>query len=117
MIYQPGLHIIAEFSSANKELLQQFPAVQQLLNGQIIRYGLQKLGEVYHNFEPAGFTAVICLSESHISLHTWPEFQRVNMDIYLSNYKRANDQTAHAIYEEMQQFFNATIISCQHIKR
>lgn len=117
MNYQPGLHIIAEFSSSNNELLQQFSAVQQLLNTQITRYGLQKLGEVYHNFSPGGFTAVICLSESHISLHSWPEYQRVNMDIYLSNYQRVNDQTARSIYEELLQFFDATIISCQQINR
>jgi len=117
MSYQPGLHIIAELSSSKNDLLQTFSFVRQLLNSQIHKYNLQKLGEVYHNFEPGGFTAVICLSESHISLHSWPEYQRINMDIYLSNYQRANDHTAQAIYEEVMQFFDAELISCQQIKR
>lgn len=117
MNYQPGLHIIAEFSSARKELLEQFSFVQKLLDTQISKYDLLKLGEVYHNFEPGGFTAIICLSESHISLHSWPEYDRINMDIYLSNYQQNNDQTGQRIFEELVRFFDAEVIACQQIKR
>jgi S-adenosylmethionine decarboxylase len=117
MHYEPGLHIIAEISSAKKELLEKFSFVQQLLDAQISQHGLHKLGEVYHNFQPAGFTAVICLSESHISLHSWPEHERVNLDIYLSNYQRNNDHTGRKIFEALTTFFDAAVISCQQIKR
>jgi S-adenosylmethionine decarboxylase len=117
MHYEPGLHIIAEISSAKKELLEQFSPIQQLLNAQIETHGLHKLGEVYHDFQPAGYTAVICLSESHISLHSWPEYQRVNLDIYLSNYQRNNDQTGQRIFDTLVAFFDAAVISCQQIKR
>jgi S-adenosylmethionine decarboxylase len=117
MDYQPGLHIIAEISSAKKNLLEQFASVKQLLDSQVAKYKLSKLGEVYHNFEPGGFTAVICLSESHISLHTWPEYERVNLDIYLSNYQRYNDDTGRQLFEELVAFFEADIIACQQLKR
>jgi S-adenosylmethionine decarboxylase len=117
MNYQPGLHIIAEFSTLQKELLEKSAPVQQLLHSLINKYGLNKLGEVFHDFDPAGFTAVICLSESHISLHSWPEYERVNMDIYLSNYQRNNDQTGQQIFEEIVRFFDAEVISCQQLKR
>jgi S-adenosylmethionine decarboxylase len=117
MSYQPGLHIIAEISSSHKHLLEKSAAVRQLLDTQVEKYSLSKLGEVYHDFEPGGFTAVICLSESHISLHTWPEFERVNLDIYLSNYQRYNDDTGRQLFEELVTFFEAGIISCQQLKR
>ncbi len=117
MNYQPGLHIIAEFSSPQKELLEKSSFIQQLLHSQINKYGLNKLGEVFHDFDPAGYTAVICLSESHISLHSWPEYNRINLDIYLSNYQQNNDQTGQRIYEELIRFFDAEVIACQQIKR
>lgn len=117
MDYVPGLHIIAEISTAKHELLTTGSAVQHLLNTQISLHGLHKLGEVYHNFQPAGFTAVICLSESHISLHSWPEYRRLNLDIYLSNYQRNNDQTGQKLFDALVAFYDATVISCQHIKR
>jgi S-adenosylmethionine decarboxylase len=59
MNYQPGLHIIAEFSSLKKDLLQKSAHVQQLLHTLINKHGLNKLGEVFHDFDPAGFTAVL----------------------------------------------------------
>lgn len=117
MNYQPGLHIIAEFSSVKKDLLEKSAHVQQLLHSLINKHGLHKLGEVFHDFDPAGFTAVICLSESHISLHSWPEYDRVNMDIYLSNYQRNNDKTGQHIFEEIVRFFDAEVISCKQVKR
>ena len=117
MNYQPGLHIIAEISSSRKDLLERFTAVKALLDQQVERHRLSKLGEVYHDFDPGGFTAVICLSESHISLHTWPEYERVNLDIYLSNYQRYNDDTGRQLFEELVAFFEADIIACQQLKR
>lgn len=117
MNYHPGLHIIAEFTTHKRELLEKCAATQQLLTTLITKYGLTRLGDVFHDFSPAGFTAVICLSESHISLHSWPEHSRVNMDIYLSNYQRNNDHTAQKLYEDIIRFFEAQVISCQQIKR
>jgi len=35
--------------------------------------GLSVLGAAKHEFYPQGLTAVVLLSESHISIHTYPE--------------------------------------------
>ncbi len=35
-----------------------------------------------HEFKPQGMTGVILLSESHITFHTWPEFQYIAFDIF-----------------------------------
>ncbi|HET9056666.1 MAG TPA: S-adenosylmethionine decarboxylase [Chitinophagaceae bacterium] len=117
MSYSPGLHIVAELSSTNPVILADSALVKSLLDEQIQKFSLNKLGEVYHNFEPGGFTAVICLSESHISLHTWPEYKRVNLDIYLSNFKRVNDGVSQQIFDELVAYFEASIISKQLIRR
>ena len=117
MPYLPGTHVIAALSTNEKELLAKYQRLQSQVDEWIGRYDLHKLGEVYHNFSPAGFTAVICLSESHISVHTWPEFGRVNLDIYLSNYQRDNDGTVRALYQSFIDWFNADIIEEQTIQR
>lgn len=80
-------------------------------------FDLQKLGEVYHDFEPGGFTGIICLSESHLSVHTWPEFGKVNLDIYLSNFLRINDGTVRVIFERITAYFEARVISENQITR
>ena len=115
--YSPGLHIIATLQSDETALLDKFEDFKNLADRLIQIYGLQKLGEVYHDFQPGGFTGVICLSESHLSLHTWPEFNKINIDIYLSNYLRENDGTVTALFEEIRKYFGAKVVSQQNIRR
>ena len=117
MIYQPGLHIIAELAVTNISLLNSFKYAKHCIDQIITQQQLTNLGEVYHNFSPAGFTAVVCLSESHLSLHSWPEHNRLHLDVYLSNFLRDNSQTTQQIFNELVSFFNAEIIQQQTLKR
>lgn len=117
MKYLPGTHIIASLQAESTDLLDIHKEFREKIDLLIEHFKLQKLGEVYHDFSPAGFTAVICLSESHISIHTWPEHHLVNLDIYLSNFQRNNDGTVESIYHEIKGFFNATVTKEQIIIR
>jgi len=116
-MYKPGTHIIATLTSGQESLLAGYESFKVLTDELVSEFDLNKLGEVYHNFSPAGFTAVICLSESHISIHTWPEYGLVNMDIYLSNFQRTNDETVHKICDAYVNFFKAEIKHIQTITR
>jgi S-adenosylmethionine decarboxylase len=117
MSYQPGKHLIATLNTTNSAMLQQYAPCKVRIDQLIQQHQLQKLGEVYHNFSPAGFTAIVCLSESHISLHTWPEYGKVNLDIYLSNFQRSNDGAVQEIFEALQVFFESEIVHSQTITR
>lgn len=117
MPYQPGLHIIAELAVTNINLLNTFEQVKVCIDELINQHGLKNLGDVYHNFSPHGYTAVVCLSESHLSLHAWPEYQRLHMDVYLSNFLRDNDAVTHDIFNALVAFFNATVIHQQILHR
>jgi len=116
-MYQPGTHIIATFRTDELLLLESYQSFKAATDELTRQYDLKCLGEVYHNFEPAGYTGVICLSESHISIHTWPEHGLLNMDIYLSNHERSNDETVKRIFEAYVAFFKADIRDHQTITR
>jgi S-adenosylmethionine decarboxylase len=117
MNYQPGTHLIASLYTAEADLLQNAQGFQILVDGLIKTYQLQKLGEVYHAFPNSGFTAVVCLSESHLSVHSWPEYGKINIDIYLSNYLRRNDGTVRELYHTIRDYFKATVEAEQFIIR
>jgi S-adenosylmethionine decarboxylase len=117
MTYNAGTHLIATLHTSNTALLHQYAPFQHWIDVLISAHHLQKLGEVYHNFSPAGYTGVVCLSESHLSVHTWPEYGRINIDIYLSNYLRNNDGTVQHLYKALQSHFNATVETEQFIRR
>ena len=40
------------------------------------------LHDYFHTFEPQGVTGFFLLSASHISLHTWPEYNYTAFDVF-----------------------------------
>jgi len=98
-LYKPGLHIISEFNVADPEVLKDSGLVRAYLDEAIAGNALTKVGEVYHQFPGSGYTAVVCLTESHISIHTWPEYNKVTFDVFLSNYLKYNNDIATKIHD------------------
>lgn len=115
--YNPGLHVICDLETVEHSLLKDIDAFRALLNALIEKHGLTKLGEVYHSFPQAGFTAVVCLTESHIAIHTWPEYNKATFDVFLSNYQHVNDGHAKAISQSILNHFKAHNQRTNEIKR
>jgi S-adenosylmethionine decarboxylase len=44
--------------------------------------GATVVQKCFHEFSPHGLTGVLVIAESHIAIHTWPEFQSVCIDIF-----------------------------------
>lgn len=44
--------------------------------------GATIIGEMFHQFAPQGVTGVIAIAESHLCIHTWPEFGYAAVDIF-----------------------------------
>lgn len=53
----------------------------ELLRGAAAAGGAQVLGETSTVFDNGAVTAVLLLSQSHLSVHTWPEHQLANFDL------------------------------------
>jgi len=117
MKYSKGLHILAEIKTSNMGILASYVPVRELLIKLIDQYRLTIVGEVFHNFEGGGYTGVFCLTESHISIHTWPEFGRLTYDVFLSNYQYNNEAIVRAIHEQLVAFFEANHVNLTEIYR
>jgi S-adenosylmethionine decarboxylase len=117
MHYCPGLHILSEFKSSSSDALLSPKYFREVIDGLIEAHNLQKVGEVYHEFEGGGFTAVICLTESHISIHTWPEYELATFDVFLSNFRQENDEKVRAIYQSVMDFYGAAELQKNELKR
>ena len=57
-------------------------SVRGMLDELCQRYDFTVLHRVFHFFEPQGMTCVYVLSESHLSVHTWPEDNFVSIDLF-----------------------------------
>ncbi len=88
-----GTHCILEMYGCPAELLNDEQFVTQAIR-EATEYGLATLmGEVSHQFTPQGVTALGLLAESHISIHTWPEYGYAAADVFTCG-NRANPQKA-----------------------
>ena len=116
-MYKKGLHLISEFSVKDPEVLKDCKKTETFLNAVVTKTGLTKVGDVFHQFPDSGFTGMICLTESHISIHTWPEFNRVTFDVFLSNFMKYNDAIAEQIHDELLLLLDATEVTTTRLNR
>ena len=77
-----GRHLIVEMWGVDPGLLDDEARLRELLVEAARRAGGKIIGVLFHKFEPQGVTGVVAIAESHISIHTWPEFGYAAMDIF-----------------------------------
>lgn len=78
-----GRHLILETWGCCKEILDNVDVVKGILIKATESAGATLVEVVCHRFSPYGVTGVAILAESHISVHTWPEYGYAAVDIFL----------------------------------
>jgi len=110
-----GTHILIS-ATASKHLTSK-EAFRQFADNLLRHHNLISVGNVYHTFDTGGFTCVICLTESHLALHTWPEYKAYTCDIYLCDYSRNNAELTQQLAREIEVFFGSSHVKKQVINR
>lgn len=64
------------------------------------RCGFTVVGRSFHQFEPHGATGVLVLSESHFSAHTYPELNKIYIDVFCCSPTFDTELTSLVIEEE-----------------
>ena len=67
--------------------------------------GLTATGDYFHSFEGGGVTGAVVLSESHLSIHTWPEHRYATLDVYVCNYSCDNRNKARQLFDQLLETF------------
>lgn len=71
-------HYLFDFTYSNGRI-----DVEQVMDNAIEAIGeLTVVDKFRHNFKPFGLSLVYVLSESHISIHTWEEYNYMSVDMY-----------------------------------
>ena len=77
-----GHHCLLNVYGCDFEVLNDEQFLIQLLKIAAENCGATVLNCMSHKFEPQGVTAILLLSESHISVHTFPEKGKAAFDIF-----------------------------------
>ncbi len=77
-----GSHIIMDASGCNPETLNNLEVLEQILKDAAEKANATVLNVAFHHFTPQGVSGVVVISESHFSIHTWPEYGYAALDFY-----------------------------------
>jgi S-adenosylmethionine decarboxylase len=77
-----GKHYLLNLYGCSFNLLNNERFLMMLLEHAARESGATVCQTIYKKFEPQGVTVLCLLSESHISIHSWPEEGKAAVDIY-----------------------------------
>ncbi|MGB8346424.1 MAG: S-adenosylmethionine decarboxylase [Ktedonobacteraceae bacterium] len=81
------VHLMLELYGCDREILSDGPLLRRVLNEFPGRVDMEKVSPVHlydietSNPLDAGMSGFVVIAQSHISLHAWPEYGEVDIDI------------------------------------
>ncbi len=77
-----GRHVLVEFYGCPDNVLDDVADVKNNMVLAAKEAGAEVLEAVFHEFSPQGLSGVVVISESHLTIHTWPELGYAAVDIF-----------------------------------
>jgi S-adenosylmethionine decarboxylase proenzyme len=75
-------HCIIEYYGCPAETLDDPEKVQRLMCDAAAAMGATIVASEFHHFNPHGVSGMVVISESHLSVHTWPEYGYAAVDVF-----------------------------------
>lgn len=77
-----GRHLMVELFNCDSKVLNDVHKVETIMVDAAKHAHARIVDVVFHTFNPHGISGVIVIAESHLAIHTWPEFGFASIDIY-----------------------------------
>ncbi len=77
-----GQHLLIELYGCDARILDDLEHIRQALLHVAELVSASIIDVVSHKFEPCGVTVVVAIAESHLSVHTWPEYGYAAVDVF-----------------------------------
>ena len=101
-MYALGRHLLLELKDCNKEVLDDLDFLKGCLNEAAICCSATVVGESFYHFSPYGVSGVVNIAESHISIHTWPEYRYAAVDVFTCGNSVEPEKAAKLIREKLE---------------
>ncbi|MDP2167403.1 MAG: adenosylmethionine decarboxylase [Thermodesulfovibrionales bacterium] len=77
-----GTHLLIELRDCNPEVLKSLEEVRDALVSAAKAASATIVDISFHEFNPFGISGMVVIAESHLSIHTWPEYSYAAVDIF-----------------------------------
>ena len=75
-------HLLVEYHGCNPQMLDDLKGIEALMRLAAKAANTSIVASVFHPFTPQGVSGVVVIEESHLSIHTWPEYGYASVDFF-----------------------------------
>ncbi len=108
-----GYHYIVEAAGCKPYILSDPDRIQAILTEGAKRGNMTIRSSYFYRFSPQGVSGVLIVAESHISIHTWPEYQYAALDVYVCG----DDSNPEASIDYILEQFGSSHAHISEVKR
>ena len=77
-----GTHLLVELRNCSSKLLNDLKKVEEILVAAAREANATVIESRFHKFSPFGISGVVVIAESHLTIHTWPEYGYAAVDVF-----------------------------------
>ena len=97
-----GRHLMLEVYDCPSKYLDDPDEIRQLLLNAARGAGATVIDTMFHRFSPQGVSGVVVIAESHLTIHTWPEYGCAALDMFSCSPQIDLEQIAEHLARELR---------------
>ena len=108
-----GRHAIANIYNCKIDDMDNVEKIKEIIMEAANETKLHIVDSIFHKFSPIGISGVLILSESHLTIHTWPEYNFIAIDVFTCGTSFNPERTCEIIAKK----FKSDTYDIKEIKR
>lgn len=81
-LFTLGRHLLSEFYDCEPNILNNVSLIERVMTEAATVAGATIVQKNFHHFSPYGVSGVVVIAESHLAIHTWPEYGYAAVDLF-----------------------------------
>ncbi len=108
-----GRHLLLDLYDCDPRAIADTAKVERIMVRAAKATKAHIVDVIFHTFSPQGVSGVVVIAESHLSIHSWPEFGFASVDIYTCG----TSIDPWKAYKVLKRGFSAKRMTAAEIKR
>lgn len=97
-----GTHILLDLRACDHALLNDVAEVRRAMLDAALAANATIIGESFHAFSTIGVSGAVIIAESHLTIHTWPEYGFAAVDIFTCGAALRPDRAVAVLIERLR---------------
>ncbi len=107
-----GNHILVEFMNCDPHVMNDVAGIERDMVDAARKAGATVINSTFHHFSPWGVSGVVVIQESHLAIHTWPEYGYAAVDLFT-----CGEMDAWISFDHLKECFGSKSYSAIEMKR